>query len=99
MKDDYYQRLVNKSPNRLEALDLFLLLDNENDQFLKYVEVQMMWKYISKFEEKDKGQIKSEEDLKEIFESFGKFQMERTTFNQFADKAEFNVGKVRDKLY
>ena len=73
MKDEYYQTLINKSPNRLEALDLFLLLDHENDQFLKYVEVKMIWKYIDKFDEKDKGLIKSEEDLKEIFESFGKF--------------------------
>ena len=31
MQDDYYQSLLNKSPIRLEALDMFLLLDVEND--------------------------------------------------------------------
>ena len=43
--------------------------------------------------------IKSEEDLEQIFESFGKFQLDRTSFNEFVDKAEFNVKLVRDKIY
>lgn len=37
--------------------------------------------------------------MESTFESFGKYQMDRTTFNQFVDKAGFNVAKVRDKLY
>ena len=35
-KEEYYESLLNKSVNRHEALDLFLLLDEEYDQFLKY---------------------------------------------------------------
>ena len=63
MKEDYYQSLLNKSQNRLEALDLFLLLDNENDQYLKYNELKVIWKYVEKFDEKDKGTILTESDL------------------------------------
>lgn len=57
MKDAYYEELLNKSPNRLEALDLFLLLDHENDQYLKYDELKTIWKYIQKFDEKDQGAV------------------------------------------
>lgn len=48
LKEEYYSSLLNKSPTRLEALDLFLLLDHENDQFLKYGEIKTIWKYIEK---------------------------------------------------
>ena len=46
VREDYYQSLLNKSPNRIESLDLFLLLDDENDQFLKYSEIRQIWPFI-----------------------------------------------------
>ena len=72
MKEDYLKSLLNQSPNRPEALDLFLLLDQENDQFLKYEEIESIIKIILDFkDENDRGKIKTETDFKEMFESFG----------------------------
>lgn len=90
---------MNKSPNRHCALDLFLLLDHENDQFLKYEELKEIWPVMDKFSEVDRGIIKTEEQLKEKFDSFGKFQMDGATFNEFIDSTEVNVAKLRDRFY
>lgn len=40
--------MLNDSVNRADALDLFLLLDWENDQFLKYDELKCMWPIMEK---------------------------------------------------
>ena len=98
-KEEYYESLLNKSVNRHEALDLFLLLDEENDQFLKYEELKAMWPIIENLHEVDRGPLKTEEEFKEKFDSFGKFQMDRRTFNEFVDSIEIDVRKVRDKFY
>ena len=58
-KEDYYESLLNKSVNRHEALDLFLLLDEENDQFLKYEELKSMWPIMEKFHEINLGSLKT----------------------------------------
>ena len=76
-----------------------MLLDEENDQFLKYDEIDQILPFILNLDKKDRGIIESEEDFRNAFESLGKFQLDRKTFNEFVDKANFNAGLVRDKLY
>ena len=63
-KEEYYESLLNKSVNRHDALDLFLLLDHENDQFLKYVEIEDIWPIIADLNEVDRGTLTSEEEFK-----------------------------------
>ena len=91
--------ILNDSPNRHAALDLFLMLDEENDHYLKFDEIKVIWPVIEKLPKEDQGKISSEEDLKTNFNHFGNFQLDKTLFNKFIDRCEFNVEKVRDKFY
>lgn len=94
------EELRNKSENRLEALDLFLLLDHENDHFLKFEEISTIYPFIEKMSKKeDKGKIHSLEDLRENFEFFEHLQIDKSTFNKFVDRCGFNVGIIRDNFY
>lgn len=96
LRQEYLMSLTNKSDNRHEALDLFLMIDVENDQFLKFEEVLTIWPMIKSLSDGDRGKIQSEEDLRENFEFFEHHQIDRQTFNKFVDRCEFNVAKVRD---
>jgi len=47
----------------------------------------------------DQGKITSEDELKEEFEKFGLYQIDRIKFNEFVDATNFNCAKVRDVFY
>ena len=47
----------------------------------------------------DQGKITSEDALKEEFENFGLYQIEKLKFNEFVDATNFNCAKVRDVFY
>jgi len=47
----------------------------------------------------DQGKITSEEALKEEFENFGLYQVDKHKFNEFVDATNFNCTKVRDVFY
>lgn len=76
-----------------------MLLDQENDQYLKLEEIEPMWPIIEGLEPSDRGRLNSKEDLIEQFKKHGQFQINQKTFNQMMDETEVNVSKVRDRLY
>lgn len=96
MTEEYFNSLLNKSPTRLESLDLFLLLDNENDQYLKHTEIEIIWPIIQELKPEDQGDVTSKQALIDKLEATGKFQLDARAFNEFVDDCKFNVVKVRD---
>jgi hypothetical protein len=91
--------MLNKSPNRIASLDIFLMLDWENDQYLKQVEVEPMWDFVEKLNEKDRGKITSKDELIKFFRKHQYFQIGVSTFNELLDESEVNVSKLRDAMY
>ena len=65
--EEHYKSMLNTSSNREAALDIFLMLDWENDQYLKQEEIEPMWHFIEKLSEADRGKITSKEELINFF--------------------------------
>lgn len=95
----FYESQINKSPNRHASLDIFLMLDQENDQYLKLEEIEPMWPFIEKLDEKNQGQIHSKQDLAEHFNKHKQYQINQRTFNEFMDETGMNVPLVRNMMY
>jgi hypothetical protein len=77
LRKEHLKSILNASPNRHAALDLFLMLDEENDHYLKFDEIAVIWPVIEKLPKEDQGKITSLEDLQKNFNDFGNFQIDR----------------------
>ena len=78
MNQSLKEKLLNmtdqqKSINRHTSMDLFLLLDRENDMYLKYTELLPLFDEIQELKESDRGNAKTEQDFIKEFRSFGQY--------------------------
>ena len=81
-------------------LDIFMLLNTNNDGYLDYEETKQLREVIMNLpEEKDRGIIKKEEDFSEIFWSYKKYNVDAFTFKDMIDKMNIDYVKVNEALY
>lgn len=78
MNQSLKEKLLNmtdqqKSINRHTSMDLFLLLDRENDMYLKQTELLPLFHEIQKLKESDRGNANTEQDFIKEFRSFGQY--------------------------
>ena len=82
------------------ALDIFMLLNKNNDGYIDYSETKSLRNVIMNLpDQDDRGQIKKEDDFLEIFRSFNRYNVDALTFKEILDKMRVNYAKVNDALY
>lgn len=87
-------------PNMMEALNIFMLLNDNNDGYIQYEETKDLRKVILALKNKeDKGVIDSDEKFKEIFYSLNLYNIDIQNFKYILDKMQINIKKVSEDLY
>ena len=87
-------------PDFEKSLDIFLLLNRNNDGYIQFEETQRLQDVILKLPNKDdRGRVDSAETFKAIYSSLNLYNIDAIRFKELLDKLEIDITKVAGALY
>jgi hypothetical protein len=94
-----YNKII-EDPKYNKALDIFMLLNKNNDGYIHYEETDVLSDAILVLPNKeDRGKIESKDKFKEIFNSLNLYNVDPRHFMNLLDEMQINTEKVHDALY
>ena len=91
---------LHYEPNIENALDIFMLLNKNNDGYIDFDETEPLRKVMMNLiDEKDRDAIKNDEDFYKVFKSYNRYNVDALTFKEILDEVRIDYKKVNESLY
>jgi hypothetical protein len=87
-------------PNYIDAVNIFMLLNHQNDGYLDYDSMKDLIAVITSQKNiDDQGKIYTDIQFKEMFDALGKKNVDIDTFKLLLDDTQINISNVSNELY